>query len=118
MRRSLQTPPTVQQLLHRLGWRISELPESGDLDFLAACGIATLTFGRFLDFERSKSWKRNRLALAAALMILFACYDLTEIGRRALLRWPEMISPPDLEYPVIGVSRPIIASRSTESEPG
>jgi hypothetical protein len=74
MRRSLQTPPTVQQLLHRLGRRISELPGSGDLDFLAACGIATLTFGRFLDFELSKSWQRNRLALAAALMILFACY--------------------------------------------
>jgi hypothetical protein len=45
-------------------------------------------------------------------------YNLTESGRRALLRWPQMISPPDLEYPVIGVSRPIIASRSTESEPG
>jgi hypothetical protein len=45
-------------------------------------------------------------------------YNLTETGRRALLRWPQMISPPDLEYPVIGASRPIIASRSTESEPG
>jgi hypothetical protein len=45
-------------------------------------------------------------------------YNLTETGRRALLRWPQMISPPDLEYPAIGVSRPTIASRSTESEPG
>jgi hypothetical protein len=45
-------------------------------------------------------------------------YDLTETGRRALLRWPQMISSPDLPYPVIGASRPIIASRSTESEAG
>jgi hypothetical protein len=45
-------------------------------------------------------------------------YNLTETGRRALLRWPQMISPPDLQYPPIGVSRPTIASRSTESEPG
>src|SRR5580704_11686045 len=59
---SLQTS-TVQQLLHRLGRRISELPGSGDLDLLAACGIATLTFGRFLDFELSKSWKRNLIAV-------------------------------------------------------
>jgi hypothetical protein len=45
-------------------------------------------------------------------------YNLTETGRRALLRWPQMISSPDLQYPAIGVSRPTIASRSTESEPG
>ena len=45
-------------------------------------------------------------------------YDLTETGWRALLRWPQMISSPDLQYPVIGVSRPTIASRSTKSEPG
>jgi hypothetical protein len=25
-------------------------------------------------------------------------YDLTETGQRALLRWPQMISPPDLQY--------------------
>ena len=45
-------------------------------------------------------------------------YDLTETGRRALLRWPQMVSPPDLENPVIDASRPTIASRSTQSEPG
>ena len=28
-------------------------------------------------------------------------YDLTETGPRALLRWPQMTSPPDLQYPVI-----------------
>ena len=32
-------------------------------------------------------------------------YDLTEAGRRALLRWPQMVSPPDLENPVIDASR-------------
>jgi hypothetical protein len=45
-------------------------------------------------------------------------YDLTETGRRALLRWPQMISPPDLQYSVIDASRPMIASRSTQSGPG
>ena len=45
-------------------------------------------------------------------------YDLTETGRRALLRWPHMSSSPDLPYPVIGASRPTIASRSTQGEPG
>ncbi len=45
-------------------------------------------------------------------------YDLTETGRRALLRWPQMISPPDLHYPAIDASRPTTASRSTQSEPG
>jgi hypothetical protein len=33
-------------------------------------------------------------------------YDLTETGRRALLRWPQMISPPDLQYHAIDASRP------------
>jgi hypothetical protein len=72
MRGSLQTPSTVQQLLHRLGRRINELPGSGDLDLLAACGIATLTFRRFLDFGLSKSWKRNLSPLPATLLILFS----------------------------------------------
>jgi hypothetical protein len=45
-------------------------------------------------------------------------YDLTETGQRALLRWPQMISPPDLQYPVIDASRPTTASRSIQSEPG
>jgi hypothetical protein len=45
-------------------------------------------------------------------------YDLTETGQRALLRWPQMISSPDLQNPVIGISRPTIASRSIQSEPG
>ena len=42
-------------------------------------------------------------------------YDLTETGQRALLRWPQMTSPPDLQYPVIDESMPTIASRSTRS---
>ena len=45
-------------------------------------------------------------------------YDLTETGQRALLRWPQMISPRDLQYPVIDASRPTTASRSTQSGPG
>jgi hypothetical protein len=45
-------------------------------------------------------------------------YDLTETGQRALLRWRQMISPPDLQYHVIDASRPTIASRSPQSEPG
>ena len=43
---------------------------------------------------------------------------LTETGRRALLRWPKIISPPDLQDLVIDASRPTIASRSTQSGPG
>lgn len=43
-------------------------------------------------------------------------YTLTESGRAALLRWPQMISSADLQYPVVGVSRPTIASRSTEND--
>ena len=38
-------------------------------------------------------------------------YNLTETGRSALLRWPQMISSPDLQYSVIGVSRSTIASK-------
>ena len=45
-------------------------------------------------------------------------YDLTETGRRALLRWPQLISPLDLQDLVIDASMPTIASRSTQSEPG
>jgi hypothetical protein len=45
-------------------------------------------------------------------------YDLTETGRRALLRWPQMISPSDLQDLVIDASMPTIASRSTQSELG
>ena len=45
-------------------------------------------------------------------------YDLTETGRRALLRWPQTISPSDLQDLVIDASMPTIASRSTQSEPG
>ena len=40
-------------------------------------------------------------------------YNLTETGQRALLRWPQMISPRDLHCPVIDASRPTTASRST-----
>ena len=45
-------------------------------------------------------------------------YDLTETGQRALLRWPQMISPSDLQDLVIDASMPTIASRSTQSELG
>src|SRR5271165_3115947 len=54
---------TVQQLLHRLGGRISELSRSGDLNLLAACRVAPLASRRLLDFELSKSWKRNLLGV-------------------------------------------------------
>src|SRR5271166_1688515 len=54
---------TVQQLFHRLGGRISELSRSGDLNLLAACRVAPLASRRLLDFELSKSWKRNLLAV-------------------------------------------------------
>src|SRR5208283_3467040 len=56
---------TVQQLFHRLGGRISELSRSGDLNLLAACRVAPLAFRRLLDFELSKSWKRNLLAVGS-----------------------------------------------------
>jgi hypothetical protein len=38
-------------------------------------------------------------------------YNLTETGRSALLRWPQMISSPDLQYSVVGVSSSTIASK-------
>jgi hypothetical protein len=45
-------------------------------------------------------------------------YNLTETGRSALLRWPQMISSVDLQYPVVSLSGPTITSRSIASEPG
>ena len=54
-----------------LAGELSELPGSGDLDLLAACGIATLTFRRFLDFELP-SWSEISSPLAATLLILFS----------------------------------------------
>src|SRR5271166_2425733 len=54
---------TVQQLFLRLGGQISELSRSGDLNLLAACRVAPLAFRRLLDFELSKSGKRNLLAV-------------------------------------------------------
>jgi hypothetical protein len=38
-------------------------------------------------------------------------YNLTETGRSALPRWPQMVSSPDLQYSVIGISRSTIASK-------
>jgi hypothetical protein len=38
-------------------------------------------------------------------------YNLTETGRSALLRWPQMTSSPDLQYSVIGISRSTITSK-------
>jgi hypothetical protein len=53
MRGSLETPSPFSGSFTALAGELSELPGSGDLDLLAACGIATLTFRRFLDFELS-----------------------------------------------------------------
>jgi len=38
-------------------------------------------------------------------------YNLTETGRSALLRWPQMTSSPDLQDSVIGISRSRITSK-------
>ena len=38
-------------------------------------------------------------------------YNLTETGRSALLRWPQMTSFPDSRYSVIGIWRSTITSK-------
>ena len=38
-------------------------------------------------------------------------YNLTETGRSALPRWPQMVSSPDLQYSAIDISRSTIASK-------
>ena len=45
-------------------------------------------------------------------------YDLTETGRGALLRWPQMTSSPDLQYSVIGMINNYRKDQLSRSERG